>query len=848
MYKKDRPADGRIPMFIAFAAVAILIISSTVVVVVHDTDGESVVSGIVVDGLTYDMNVKKHTATVTGFDETYTDSSIFIPGTITYDDETYRVTAVANGAFDSTSTGREFRGKLTFGSPEDPSNIATIGFYAFNHCFLTGTLTIPSSVTNIGDGAFYRNNFTGDLVIPSSVTEIRLDVFRYCSFDGTLTVCGHTYIGEGAFKDTNFKAVNIFGSDGFGIDIFITDEGKCTVGSIFIADGVLVGEDTFPWKFYESESATDPLSNIQNKYFEINSDRTKMIKVEDRYAVHFDTQGGSEKLPVSVKEKFILPSASEVTKEGYTLLGWDKDGSVTNPKYKPGKTFTNDDELHTVKLYAIWGGTATFDSMGGTPFNPKEGKGEIDLPTPESSSPFTFKGWYDGNAIYNGKYDLVKDVTLYAVWREPIPSGVYVLSFDLDGGKGTFSAVKMEAGTYTLPTTVPTKTGYTFAEWECGGTPYIRGQTVTVSNDMAFTAKWNPVSYTVAFHNDDQTMEQDFVYDVPQNLMINPFVKDGFTFKGWCKTQERTSINFTDGENVINLASAEGEVDLYAVWYPKIEIKNPTLKKGDSLVMDIGAETVKENIAVMIGDGIVPKDQYSVSSANGRHTMITVMNSYTDALPTGNYYVRIFVQESDPYERTFTVKGSDPPSPTPKTHSVTFDTDGGSDAPKRMIVQEGQSFRIPDYKGIKDGFTFGGWSYNGRIYYADDIVIMGSSDMVMKALWAPEPGKHTVAFNTDGGSDAPKTIAVEEGSTFTIPEYKGVKAGFTFKEWSCSNGKMYVAGDVDTMGDKDLVMTAVWIADPAPSDNNTGLIIGIVVGAVAVIALIGGVVYFVKKR
>ena len=61
-------------------------------------------------------------------------------------------------------------------------------------------------------------------------------------------------------------------------------------------------------------------------------------------------------------------------------------------------------------------------------------------------------------------------------------------------------------------------------------------------------------------------LNQDFVYDTPQNLANVQFTKLGYDFLGW-STSSTGSVEYTDEEEVINLVSeAGGHIVLYAVW------------------------------------------------------------------------------------------------------------------------------------------------------------------------------------------------------------------------------------------------------------------------------------------
>ncbi len=69
---------------------------------------------------------------------------------------------------------------------------------------------------------------------------------------------------------------------------------------------------------------------------------------------------------------------------------------------------------------------------------------------------------------------------------------------------------------------------------------------------------------------------------------------------------------------------------------------------------------------------------------------------------------------------------------------------------------------------------------------------------------------HTVIYDVDGGSSpAPTQSIIGKGQKFTIVSYEGTKAGHTFAGWS-EGDNVYKTGDEYTVGDSDVVLTAIW--------------------------------------
>lgn len=71
-------------------------------------------------------------------------------------------------------------------------------------------------------------------------------------------------------------------------------------------------------------------------------------------------------------------------------------------------------------------------------------------------------------------------------------------------------------------------------------------------------------------------------------------------------------------------------------------------------------------------------------------------------------------------------------------HSVYFDVKGGSQQMPTQTVPEGEQFFVPDYSGVKDGYHFSCWSYDGIEWHSGDSFFMGDHDIYFVAVWESE--------------------------------------------------------------------------------------------------------------
>ncbi len=165
-----------------------------------------------IDGLKYNLNGDNLTAEVAEQDASTIAGDITIPETITYEDNTYTVTSIADAAFINcdltsitipnivTSIGyNAFEGCLSLTSVTLPDSLKTIGYNAFTDCANLTGISIPNGVTEIGGNAFNGCISLTSIIIPESVSSIGDNAFSGCSnlagvmvewFDPAECTCG----------------------------------------------------------------------------------------------------------------------------------------------------------------------------------------------------------------------------------------------------------------------------------------------------------------------------------------------------------------------------------------------------------------------------------------------------------------------------------------------------------------------------------------------------------------------------------------------------------------------------------------------------------------------------------
>lgn len=118
----------------------------------------------------------------------------------------------------------------------------------------------------------------------------------------------------------------------------------------------------------------------------------------------------------------------------------------------------------------------------------------------------------------SGTITVYVNFTLYVTTQR-----TYIVSFDLNGGTGDFDSIATNTGSAVLPTSTPTREGYTFLGWsEDSGSStaeYSPGQTISVNSDTILFAIWSKIP------TPPSSGDGSLVYNPDDSLLI--YVSDG---------------------------------------------------------------------------------------------------------------------------------------------------------------------------------------------------------------------------------------------------------------------------------------------------------------------------------
>lgn len=146
-------------------------------------------------------------------------------------------------------------------------------------------------------------------------------------------------------------------------------------------------------------------------------------------------------------------------------------------------------------LYHIYGyPEITFDSNGGSAVEKIVGTSSHyvpERPADPVKEGYGFAGWYtdaDCTQLFDWKSEVTKHVTLYAGWSETF----HTVSFDLNGGTGNVSDLRIADGKTATAPESPSKDGFDFDGWFLGEERFDFETPVT--SDITLTAHWKEKS------------------------------------------------------------------------------------------------------------------------------------------------------------------------------------------------------------------------------------------------------------------------------------------------------------------------------------------------------------------
>ena len=418
---------------------------------------------------------------------------------------------------------------------------------------------------------------------------------------------------------------------------------------------------------------------------------------------------------------------------------------------------------------------------------------------------YKFKGWatyksstYVSYADEEKTSYITSDTTLYAVWIPNTFTITFNANFVKDGAteaetatQSVDSAKDLDSyGYVTLAkNTFSRGDDYIFLGW---GTyesstyvSYKDGGEAKLSKDTTLYAIWllKSEAKKIIFNiNDGSASPETKIQYVKANDYVtldeNTFTRAGYTFKGWAKTSDSTTKEYSDKESYFKTTD---DITLYAVWKDDLHCRITFDANGGE--GEMAAQTVE----------------------TGKPTILNV-NAFTNS---GYVFYGWNTYASSSYSSYYTISYVDGDSitlsddkklyavwlPSYSAVKITYNANDGTSASKTQYLRSGSTSSYYWYNKLapntftREGFTFKGWgTYSSATYktYSDkESYVKVTSDTNLYALW-DFTGTCTVTFNANDGTDTPATSTQEiTGSSYTsLNANTFTREGYTFTGWA----------------------------------------------------------------
>ena len=581
---------------------------------------------------------------------------------------------------------------------------------------------------------------------------------------------------------------------------------------------------------------------------------SKQVVVEERdpsslkHPLVLDANGGNwvqaDKVPMEydTTETLVLPTGSDITRDGYTFSGWYKSDDFSGSpvtQIEPGG-------VEPITLYARWSPNtyAVKLNLGGGAFTNASdnvtayvaGTGAT-LVAP-SRAGYVFGGWFDNEACTGsqvgsiGEFDF-GDKELWAKWD----SITYSVVLDLMGGElaeGLSDSLTYQAGTgAALPTADKiTRLGYAFAGW-FDNADYV-GLPVTAITEADFGnkqlwAKWTTILYEVSLEKNQGTLkvgESDvFSYQFGFGATLPELERAGYEFGGWYGNADCSG----DPVKVIE-PDETGERKFWAKWTPityTVVYNMGSDYKGDVPPGNIDLSTYE---SYTTGTGLMlPAATIMAWEGHdfaGWYDSPTFENSPIVEISADSYGdITLYARwASDACVLSFHENGGTFLT-APQT-VYEFGDDG---------VSEGSTVILPGEADItRDGCIFEGW-YDNADFSGQPLesvrLVQGSIDLYAK--WTNV--EYGIAYELNGGAWASGYVAPDRYTVATsdvrLPSATDVvRDGFVFDGWYADkalSGEPVTAIPLGATG--DLKLYARWKESaPAPGPGPDTLLLEIV--------------------
>ena len=426
---------------------------------------------------------------------------------------------------------------------------------------------------------------------------------------------------------------------------------------------------------------------------------------------------------------------------------------------------------------------------------------------------FTFAGWYDnepceGTAyVFDGKTMPAQNITLYAKWRAPVIEATVYLTASADG---EFKTIEI---------------------------PYGKKLSDSEAFKKLLEEKFTEEKPSAWIDSNGALFNVDT--ELYSSVTISPFfpsAKDGFTVT---YVEDKNENVATDNQKYVSGSSARvlppENSENFRAW--KTE-DNTLIYPGDKI-------TVTKNITLTAVYTIKPQtvtityhynfegstltfidSNYPKNTGYPKNTTATVRSydyvGFTE--PTGYKFLGWATTpngnvEYQPNTKVFVDANGDNDLWAiwqVKTYTVTYDLDGGewTEATNEFPYEYKATVEVVKTVPTREGYKFSGWR-SEDVAIENDAFTMPAKDVTLKAKW--EANIYKVTYDLDGGewTEATNEFPYEYKATVEVVKTVPTREGYKFLGWRSE--EVTIENDAFTMPAKNVVLKAVWEANPTPT-------------------------------
>ena len=330
----------------------------------------------------------------------------------------------------------------------------------------------------------------------------------------------------------------------------------------------------------------------------------------------------------------------------------------------------------------------------------------------------------------------------------------YTVKYNANGGTGAPADQKKVQGiNLTLSSTTPTRTGYTFNNWNTkqdgSGQSYAKGATYTTDLwSPTLYAQWTIVNYTIGYTlNGGSVSGNPTSYNVETaTFTLNNPTRTGYTFKGW------TGSNGTTPQTTVQIAKGSTGNKTYTANWTAVNYTISYTLNGGSVSTNPTSYTIATNTITLNNPTRTGYTFKGWTGSNGNTPQTTVQ-----------------IAKGSTENKTYTANWA------PITYNISYDLAGGSVSgnPANYNV-ETATFTLVN--PTRTNYTFAGWTgSNGDVPQTTVTIAKGSTgNKTYTANWTINP-------TTEVTYHMPDSIA-EEVVNLNRPEAPVID-GFTFLRW-----------------------------------------------------------------